>query len=304
MDRVAFVFPGQGAQHAGMGKLLQEGSAAAAEVFCVADSVCPGTSKLCFEGPEEALAITANTQVCMFAVELAAAMALKERGVQPVCAAGFSLGEVAALTFSGAVDLETGFRLVKRRGELMQRDAEKTECAMAAVVKLPPETVEKLCAGFEGVYPVNYNGPGQVSVAGRKEPMVDFAKAVKDAGGRAIPIRVKGGFHCAFMADAAEAFGRELEQVCFTPPQIPLYSDYTAQVYGQDFPRLLSMQIKSPVRWQALVENMLASGVKTFVEVGPGKTLCGLISRIDANARVLNVEDLESLEKTVTEVGA
>lgn len=302
MGKVAFVFPGQGAQYPGMGKELAEVSPAAANVFRMADGIRPGTSGQCFAGSEEQLKETKITQPCMFAVEQAAAAALAEAGIHADMAAGFSLGELSALCYTGVVDASTSFKLVCRRGELMQEAAQKFNTSMVAVVRLDNETVEQVCSQFEGVYPVNYNCPGQVSVAGRSEVMAEFSAAVKAAGGRAIPLKVSGGFHSPFMAEAAEEFGKLLEKVDFNHPVVPLYSNRTGFPYEGDGKELLAKQICSPVRWESIVRHMIASGVDTFIEVGPGNVLCGLISKIDKNVRTFGVSDKESLEKCIAEV--
>lgn len=186
----------------------------------------------------------------------------------------------------------------------MQRAAEVADTAMAAVVRLDNEMVEKLCAQFDGVYPVNYNCPGQVSVAGLKEKMAEFSAAVKAAGGRAIPIKVSGGFHSPFMAHAAEDFAKLLEQVDFKAPAVPLYSNRTGCLYEGDMKRLLAKQICSPVRWESIIRHMIGEGADTFIEVGPGSTLSGLIAKIDRNVCTFSVNDAESLEKCVSEVKA
>lgn len=302
MGKIAFVFPGQGAQYSGMGKELVEKSPAAARVFLKADSLREGTSLQCFNGSDEELARTANTQPCMFTVELAAAEALMEAGVQPDMTAGFSLGELAALTVSGAVDFETGFRLVSARGELMAAAAGSVDSSMVAVVKLTNEKVDELCSKYEHVYPVNYNCPGQVTVAGLKTELDGLKEDVKAAGGRALPLKVAGGFHSPFMEKAAEEFGGYLEKEKLQQSKIPLYSNYSAEIYGEDYRELLKKQIASPVRWQQIIENMIAAGADIFIEVGPGKILSGFIGKIAGDVRVLHVEDAESLEETIKEV--
>lgn len=302
MGKIAFVFAGQGAQHPGMGQELAQCSKAAAEIFEQVDALRPGTSAQCFSGTEEELKETRNTQPCMFAVELAAAAALAEGGLKADMAAGFSLGEIGALTYTGAVDFETGFHLVCRRGELMQEAAEEQPTAMAAVLKLSNEAVEEVCTQFDQVYPVNYNCPGQVSVACAKEQLAPFSAAVKAAGGRALPLKVRGGFHSPFMASASQGFAQVLAECPVGQPELPLYSNLTGQVYAGDPKDLLARQISSPVRWETIVRNMIAAGADTFIELGPGQTLCGLIGKIDANVKTYALSTQEDLAKILEEV--
>lgn len=305
MSKIAFVFSGQGAQAPGMGKELYECSAAAKAVFDLCDGIRPGTSQQCFNGTKEELTVTANTQPDMFAVEVAAAKALVEAGIITDALAGFSLGEISALAFSGAVSLEDGFRLVCQRGQLMQDASNAVDSAMVAVVKLSPEKVEELAGQFDQVYPVNYNSPAQTVCAGLSASMEGFKAAVKEAGGRALPLKVSGAFHSPFMATAAEGLKQVLAPMEFGAPSCPLYSNVTAMPYEQgQFQDLLSRQVVSPVRWQTIVENMIAAGVDTFIEVGPGKTLTGLIGKINPDVKTLNVEDAESLRLTIEEVKA
>ena len=302
MGKISFVFPGQGAQYPGMGKSLCEVSPAAAAVFAMADAVRPGTSAQCFDGSEAELKETKITQPCLWTVEMAAAAALREAGICADVCAGFSLGELSALSYAEVVDISTCFKLVCRRGALMQAAAEAVDASMAAVVKLDNETVETICARFEGVYPVNYNCPSQVTVAGLRSSMADFSAAVKAAKGRAIPLKVSGGFHSPFMEEASEAFGEALVNVEFCLPTIPLYSNLTGELYGGNMKKLLKKQISTPVRWETIIRSMIADGVDTFIEVGPGNVLQGLISKIDNTVRVFGVSDAESLANTIQEV--
>lgn len=299
MGKVAFIFAGQGAQFGGMGKDLCENNKAAAEIFSQADAIRPGTSTQCFTGTAEELAKTVNTQPCMFAMELAAAAAAAEAGLYPDVTAGFSLGELAALTFSKGMTFEEGFRLVCLRAELMQADSDKVDSAMAAILKMEPAQVEEIASQFDQVYPVNYNCPGQITVAGEKEQLAEYMKAVKAAGGRGIPLRVAGGFHSPFMSDAAEKFAEALKDVALKLPEVSTYSDYTGNPYEGDPKELLALQIKNPVRWELIVRNMIADGVDTFVEIGPGTTLSGFVSKIDSQVRTFHVEDMASLEEAI-----
>ena len=300
MGRIAFVFSGQGDQFPGMGRDLYEEYAAAREVFDLCDALRPGTSAQCFNGTDEELKETKNTQPCLFATELAAAAVLEAHGIKPEAVAGFSLGEVVAATYAGLVSRDEGFRLVCKRGELMQEAADALDTSMAAVVKLDNDTVRELCARYSAVYPVNFNCPGQISVAGLSSEMVQLAADVKAAGGRALPIKVKGGFHSPFMNQAAEAFGRELARLEFHEPAVTLYSNKTALPYTDEPAVLLAQQICHPVLWEELIRNMIASGIDTFIEIGPGKTLKNMIGKIDASIKCYTAADLPTVLKEVT----
>ena len=292
MGKIAFVFSGQGDQHPGMGKELADKYRSAASVYEMCDSIRPNNSAQCFEGTEEELKETKNTQPCLFAMELAAASVLNEKGIVPDAVAGFSLGEVVAATVSGIFDNETGFRLVCKRGELMQKEAEKFDTSMAAVVKLTEEQVREVCAKYKNIYPVNFNCPGQITVSGLTEQMTDFFADIKAAGGRAIPLKVKGAFHSPFMNKAAEEFAEEIRKVNINKNNITLYSNMTAEPYTEDITTLLSEQICNPVMWEKIIKNMIRNGIDTFIEIGPGKTLTNMIKKIDPNVEAKCVLDM------------
>ena len=291
MGKIAFVFSGQGDQFPGMGKDLADKYPSAKSVFDMCDGIRPGTSEQCFNGTEEELKETKNTQPCLFAMELAAANVLFDKGVKPEALAGFSLGEVTAATAAGIFDNETGFRLVCKRGELMQTEAEKFDTSMAAVVKLTPEQVQDVCAKYSDVYPVNFNCPGQITVSGLASQMKDFSADVKAAGGRALPLKLKGAFHSPFMNAASEAFSVELENAKINKGNITLYSDLTSMPYTDDVAEILSKQICSPVLWEKIVRNMIADGFDTFIEIGPGRTLTNMIKKISADVKAQTVEE-------------
>lgn len=291
MGKIVFVFSGQGDQYTGMGKDLYEKYEVARKVFELCDDIRPGTSSQCFEGTEEELKETKNTQPCLFAMELAAAEVLLEKGVNPDMVAGFSLGEVVAATVSGTFDKETGFKMICKRGELMQREAEKFDTSMAAILRLTPSRVEEVCSKYTDVYAVNFNCPGQVSISGLTSEMSDFLKDIKEAGGRAIPLKVKGAFHSPFMKEAAEAFEAELGKAEIKDRKITLYSNMTAEPYGEDVIELLSGQICNPVQWEKIIRNMIADGADTFIEIGPGKTLTNMTRKISTDVKAVTFDE-------------
>lgn len=299
MGKIAFVFSGQGAQAPGMGQSLCEASAAAKAVFDMADALRPGTSAQCFSGTQEELTVTENTQPCLFTVDLAAASALEEAGMHPDAVAGFSLGEIAALAFAGVCTREEGFSFVCQRAKAMAEAGAAHPGAMAAVLKLSNEQVEALCGEFQQVWPVNYNCPGQLVVAGESGELEAFREKVAQAGGKAVPLAVSGGFHSPFMDSAVPLLEKALAPLTFQAPALPLYANATGELYGEDGKELVLRQVNHPVRWQEIITAMADQGVDTFVECGVGKTLCGLIKKTVKGAKVYNVEDARSLAATV-----
>lgn len=295
MDKIAIVFAGQGAQFAGMGKSFYESFSSVKSLFDIAESIRPGTLGTCFNGSGQELKDTANTQPCLYLANVGAALALKESGIYANSLAGFSLGEVSALAFSGAVSLETGFEIAVRRGAIMKKAADSQNASMMAVVRLEVEVVEELCKKVFGVYPVNYNSLQQTVVAGSKESLGVLKDEVTAVGGRGIMLPVSGAFHSPYMDGASAEFRKYIRTVPIGSPKTKLYSNVTALPYEGDMAELLCRQINSPVRWTHIVKNMQADGVSTFIEVGAGSVLCKLIKQIYPNAAVFSVEKTEDI---------
>lgn len=303
MGKIGFVFAGQGAQYTGMGESLAKCSSAAAELLKKIDSVRPGTSKQCFEADTEQLMKTDVTQPCVYAVDLACAYALKERGIMADAVAGYSLGELAALTFAGSMTPEEGVRLVAARGAAMQRASELQETGMMAVLKLDDDRINQLASKYDNVYPVNFNCKGQVSVAGLKDQLAQFGQDVKENGGLVRILEVAGGFHSPFMQSAATELKDIFEQVSVSEAQIPVYANCTGEKYQGSYTDMMLRQIVSPILWQKSIENMIADGIDTFIEVGPGSRLTKMITRISKDITMLNVENEETLELAVKTAG-
>ena len=280
MGKVALLFAGQGAQYPAMGKDFYEQDAAAREAFAKLEQQRPSTLQQCFTGSKEELSLTQNTQPCLFAVDYAIAKAVAQAGIPVDAVAGFSLGEIPALAFAGVLDLEQAFALVCRRAAVMQQAAEQYPGGMQAILK----------------FPVNYNSPEQTAVAGNPEQLQAFAADVKAAGGRAVPLAVSGAFHSPYMNSAAEALADYVQTVTIQEGTCAVYANYTAQPYTTATARaLIAKQVNHPVQWVKTIEQMLADGVDCFIEVGPGKTLSGLVKKITTDAQVYKVENLDDL---------
>jgi [acyl-carrier-protein] S-malonyltransferase len=305
---ISFVFPGQGAQYAGMGRDLAENFPVARETFDEAnDALGFDVARLCFEGPEEDLKLTANTQPAILTVSVAALRALQaETGLEPSCTAGHSLGEYSALVCAGGLSFADAVRIVRQRGLFMQEAVPVGQGAMAAVMGLEGEALEALCreaAQGEIVAPANYNSPGQVVIAGHAGA-VDRAIALSKEQGakRALLLPVSAPFHCALMQPAGERLQGVLDAVSVHPLRIPVVTNVEAAP-NHDAGRikdLLVKQVSAPVRWDASVEAMAAMGVERFIEIGPGKVLAGLIKRIAKGSVVQNVEDSSGIQTLVS----
>jgi [acyl-carrier-protein] S-malonyltransferase len=308
---VAFVFPGQGSQQVGMGRALCEAFAESREVFAEADAALGfSLSGLCFEGPETELQLTANTQPAILAASIAALRPLVARGVKPDWVAGHSLGEYSALVAAGALSLADALGTVRRRGQYMQQAVPVGTGAMAAILGLEPAAIEAACreaAQGEVVSPANFNAPGQVVIAGHAAA-VERASALCKARGakRALPLPVSAPFHCALMQPAQDRLAPELAALPFGDPAPPLVNNVDAEVVrdGAACRAGLVRQVSGSVRWQESVERLVREGVTSFVEVGPGTVLAGLIRKIIKGARVLNVDDPDSLEAVVAALRA
>ncbi len=303
---LAFVFPGQGAQYSGMGRAMADAYPEAREVFARADAVLDfPLSRLCWEGPEEDLALTANTQPAILATSLACLAVLQARGVSPQMAAGLSLGEYTALVCAGALDPADALRVVRQRGVIMQEAAAGRRTAMAAILGLDAAVVERVCAEAAArgvVEPSNFNGPGQVVIAGDEEAVEDgIARALAAGARRAVRLAVSAPFHTSLMRPAARRLAEVLAGVPLQDARIPVVSNVTASPVqrADDIRRLLVEQVASPVRWEMSVHAMARSGVTTFVEVGPGSTLSGTVRKTVPGARVLRVEDPQTLDQTL-----
>lgn len=301
--KIAFIFPGQGAQYIGMGKEFYEQIPACREVFDLASRATGlDIPALCFEENEN-LNITEYTQIAMVATEAALLRALTDRGVTSCVNGGLSLGEYGALIASGAMTMEDAFRIVRKRGIFMQ-EAVPTGGAMAAVIGLDGEQILHICEQTRGFVSIaNYNCPGQIVITGEAEAVEAAGRALKEAGARRVlPLNVSGPFHSAMLRGAGEKLAEELEEVEIHTLQTPYVANVTAR-YVTDASQvkgLLAAQVSSCVKWQQSVEEMIAQGVDTFVEIGPGRTLTGFLKKIDRNVKGYNLDKLADLDQ-VTE---
>lgn len=294
------LFPGQGAQHPGMGVDLAERSAAARAVFDAASEAAGfDVLAVCRDASPAELSRTELSQIAIFTHSMAALAALREAGVTFEAAAGFSLGEYTALAASGVLTLEDGLRIVRRRGQLMQAAADAQDGCMAAVLGLEDAAVEAACESAPGiVLPVNYNCPGQLVIAGERAAVDAAAEACKSAGARRVmPLAVSGAFHTPMMAAAAKSLREYAAGFTFSAPTVPVYTNLTGEKLELcGLPAHLEQHMVSPVRWTRLMRNAMADGFTTGCEIGPGKTLTGFARKIAKELRVLPVETVENVE--------
>ena len=299
------MFPGQGAQKAGMGKDFYEQSETARQVIDRASELLDIDMKeLCFE-ENDRLDQTEYTQAALVTVCMAMEHVLKERGLKADVTAGLSLGEYCAIASAGGMSTEDAITTVRKRGILMQNAVPGGKGSMAAVLGLTGEAIEKAIEGIDGVSIANYNCPGQIVITGWKESVEKASEVLKEAGAkRVLPLNVSGPFHSPMLTEAGEELGKVLENVEVSPLTIPYVTNVTAG-YVTDIAEtkaLLAKQVASSVRWQQSVENMIADGVDIFVEIGPGKTLAGFMRKISRDVKVYNVGTWEDVDKVVSEL--
>lgn len=303
MSKTAFIFPGQGAQAAGMGKDFYEAYPKAAEIYDMASDLLKLDMKaLCFEENDK-LDLTEYTQAALVTTCLAMEKVLEEAGVKPDITAGLSLGEYCAIHAAGGMSAADAIRTVRERGILMQDTVPAGEGGMAAVLGMEAAAIEEGLRGIEGVWIANYNCPGQIVITGRKAAVEKASQALKEKGARRVlPLNVSGPFHSPMLEPAGEKLLETLNQVEFTPLQIPYVTNVTAEPVTDIrlTKELLKQQVSSSVRWQQSMEYMLANGVDTFVEIGPGKTLTGFLRKIDRSAVVYQVGTCGDMEKVAS----
>src|SRR6202789_1068286 len=309
MGKLAFLFPGQGSQYCGMGRDLSEAFAESRQVFDEANAALGfPISKMCFEGTEEELKQTENTQPAILTVSIAAYRALEKRGVTPDFVAGHSLGEYSALVAAGGLDFSAAVKLVRARGRYMQEAVPAGEGAMAAILGLPPAEVLEICkkaADNEVVSPANLNSPEQTVISGNAAAVKRAVEIASQSGAkRAVILPVSAPFHCALMMPAQVRLEKDLRAARFSSLKVPLITNVDAEAIstGDEARESLIRQVTSPVRWLDSIHEMIEAGVNVFVEVGPGKVLTGLLRQIDRGVRVFNVEDSASLKTTLEKI--
>ncbi len=307
MSKIAFMFPGQGSFEAGMGREIAEAVPEAMAVF-QAGSEASGLDlmHLCFDAPAEELLDTEVQQPALVATSLAIDAALRARGIVPHYVVGHSVGEFAALGSAEAMDVREAIRLVRERGLAMAAAAKDRPGSMAAILGLADEVVEALCRKIAGVWPANYNCPGQLVVSG-ETPSVDecCSEAEKEGARRAVRLRVSGAFHSPLVAHAADRLRPAIDRVSFRDPRPAFMSTVTAKIEdAHRLPKLLVEQLTAPVRFTQAAGELVGSGVTTFVEVGPGNVLSGLLKRIDKSVKAISVNDLKSLDQAAESIGS
>lgn len=302
MSKIAFIFPGQGAQKCGMGKDFYENTEIGRRIFDRASELLGfSMPELCFE-ENDRLDITEYTQAAMVTAGIAMMQVLEEKGVKPDVAAGLSLGEYCALVAAGVMSADDAITTVRQRGILMQEAVPVGLGAMAAILALDASAIEEVTGSMEGVWIANYNCPGQIVISGEKAAVEEACEKLKAAGAkRTVLLNVSGPFHSGMLKEAGEKLGQVLENVAVSEPVIPYVANVNASYVREagQVKELLKKQVSSSVRWQQSVEAMIADGVDTFIEIGPGKTLAGFMKKINRGVKTLNIETLEDVDKVV-----
>jgi [acyl-carrier-protein] S-malonyltransferase len=304
MKQTAFIFPGQGSQYVGMGKEFYDNFRVAKEVFEEADDALRfSVSSLCFQGPEEALKLTENTQPAVLTASIAALRVLQsEKGIPPHVTAGHSLGEYSALVASGALSFADAVRIVRLRGRFMQEAVPVGEGAMAAILGMEREQIEKLCeevSSGEVLTPANFNCPGQIVIAGHSKAVERAIERVKQEGKKAVLLPVSAPFHSPLMKPAGERLEKELDGIAVRDLKVPVVTNVEAEINTskERVKGLLVAQVSSPVRWEESILRMTEDGIEQVFEIGPGKVLSGLMKRINPKVETKNLEDISTLKK-------
>lgn len=305
MSKIAFVFPGQGAQKIGMGKDFYDAFDTAKQIFeNASDWLSLDMKALCFEENEK-LDLTEYTQAALVTTSLAMAHVVREKGLTPDVTAGLSLGEYCAIEMAGGMSLKSAVCTVRERGILMEHAVPAGKGSMAAVLGMKAEDIETTISSVDGVEIANYNCPGQIVITGKKEGVGRAAELLKENGAkRVIPLNVSGPFHSSMLKKAGQELEKILENQEVSPLKIPYVTNVTGDFVHEEreIKSLLSRQISSPVKWQQSVENMILNGVDTFVEIGPGRTLNGFIRKINRDVSVYSIQTVEDMEKVIQAV--